>query len=157
MRWTLAQKWVEDQELPQEINPILLLQTVSPGHRMRQWWLVAPWCSSAKWKITRTHPCSGLTLPSRLSTLGRREVVSHELSLSLGTMGSGRELQSPRGNVSVVQRLRNVKVCYLRKQQAMGSSTGSRETSVLYGFRKTWAMHGLLGSWIDSPQRSPKR
>lgn len=72
---------------PQETNPLLLLQTASPGHLMKQWWLVAPWCSSAKWKITRTHPCNGLTLLSRLSTLGRREVLSHELSFCMKTMG----------------------------------------------------------------------
>lgn len=45
---TLAQKWVEGLGLAPETNPLLLLQTVSPGHPMRQWWLVAPWCSSVK-------------------------------------------------------------------------------------------------------------
>jgi len=75
----------------------------------------------------RTHPYSGLTLPSRLSTLGRREVASYELSPSHGLRNRAAEL---RGDVPAVQRLRNMKGSYLGNQQAMGSSTGSRETSL---------------------------
>lgn len=46
-----------------------------------------------------------------------------------GKRGLGKGAAELRGNVPVVQRLRNVKGCYLGKQQAMGSSAGSRETS----------------------------
>ena len=58
----------------------------------------------------RTHPYSGLTLPSRLSTLGRREVASYELSPSHGLRNGAAEL---RGDVPAVQRLRNMKGSYL--------------------------------------------